>query len=481
MERAQIDSENLLYCEASYFRIVAKLRNHLRIPFTNSEVINTFLSKDDILPWTRLRKAFPQIRINNLFTSLNRFEISSLVNQAMLLDKKYKPPNFFAYFIIDCPGEINPDLLWQNLLDCKNVETAYLVSNSKYADPKVGTNQVADLSQGYLNPAPEGIDALYAGSILGGDGSGNVKFIDIEQGWILNHESVSVNTLPCTGLNHATHDHGTAVLGVIMMKSKNGATGITPKAQGYVISQWRHDGCRNNADAIMAVLSNLHFGDVMLIETQVRDSPSTKYFWPVEIQDATYQAIRLAHALGIIVIEAAGNGGIAFSLGHHLDVLHLDDRYIFDRSSPDFRDSGAIFVAAATSTPPHKRIYKSNYGNRIDCYAWGQHVATAGSFPQSSGGASDTYTINFGDTSSAAAIIAGAAISVQSIVEANYRIRLSPLEMRAILSNELNGTPSANGNSVDKIGVMPDLKKIIDSALPKIVGLSVKNGQMIAQ
>jgi hypothetical protein len=33
--------------------------------------------------------------------------------------------------------------------------------------------------------------------------------------------------------------------------------------------------------------------------------------------------------------------------------------------------------------------------------------------------------------------------------------------MREILSNDLLGTPSANGHSIDRIGVMPDLKKII--------------------
>ncbi len=37
--------------------------------------------------------------------------------------------------------------------------------------------------------------------------------------------------------------------------------------------------------------------------------------------------------------------------------------------------------------------------------------------------------------------------------------------MRDILSDESYGTQSANGHSVDKIGMMPDLKKIIDNAL----------------
>ena len=122
-------------------------------------------------------------------------------------------------------------------------------------------------------------------------------------------------------------------------------------------------------------------------------------------------------------------------------------------------------VAGATASVPHTRIYNSNYGNRIDCYAWGEKVFTAGNFPNSSEGAIDKYTEKFSGTSSAAAIIAGVAISLQGMMEANLNFRIGPVEMRRILSSEFYGTPSANGISVDKIGVMPDLKKIIDNFL----------------
>jgi hypothetical protein len=49
----------------------------------------------------------------------------------------------------------------------------------------------------------------------------------------------------------------------------------------------------------------------------------------------------------------------------------------FDRS--DFRDSGAIIVAAATSAAPHTRLVYSTFGQRIDCYAWGQNIRTCSS------------------------------------------------------------------------------------------------------
>ena len=111
------------------------------------------------------------------------------------------------------------------------------------------------------------------GRFRGGDGSGRMKFVDIEQGWIFNHEDIRVNQLPTTGLNHYQHwDHGTAVLGIIMMlDNKVGGIGITPKVEGYVISQWRPNGSFNTADAIMAAVDHLDFGDVLLLEAQSFD------------------------------------------------------------------------------------------------------------------------------------------------------------------------------------------------------------------
>ncbi len=68
----------------------------------------------------------------------------------------------------------------------------------------------------------------------------------------------------------------------------------------------------------------------------------------------------------------------------------------------------------------------------------------------------DGYIPHFNGTSSASAIVAGVAIAVQSIAEAAGKKRLGPAQMRETLSHHANGTPSP-----DRIGVMPDLKKII--------------------
>jgi hypothetical protein len=211
----------------------------------------------------------------------------------------------------------------------------------------------------------------------------------------------------------------------------------------------------------MSALEYLKSGDILLLEIQTLESAGPKCYLPIEVHEAVYQVIRLASALGIIVIEAAGNGRINNNGGIDLGLVKINGKKVLQLNHPDFTDSGAILVSAATSSVPHHKMSFSNYGSRVDCFAWGENVLTAGDFPSSSSLIADPYTCKFGGTSSAAAIVAGAAIAIQSIVEENFKYRLSPKQMRTLISSDEWGTCSVNGRAKDKIGVMPDLKKII--------------------
>ena len=451
----------------SSHRVVIKLKKSLHLPCFQPHNKTDVILRNHSFSWYRTLEQFHSATINKLFTSLKSEAIQKLVTKARKVDPTYKPANFFSYYVANCPAGVNTDKLLKTLSKEKNIELAY-VEKAPAVAPSVAINKnpIAK-SQKYLDPAPTGIDAKYAWAYRGGDGEGRIKFIDIEQGWMLDHEDLSIKVLPFTGTNHEKFkDHGTAVMGAILMRdNRTGGIGITPKANGHIISQWRPDGSFNNADAIMSAISYLEFGDILLLEAQCFDSPVSCKLWPLEIQDAVFEAIRLATALGIIVIEAAGNGNSKGKQGNNLDNFRLLKKKILNRNSPDFKDSGAIIVGASSSNVPHQKIDYSNCGNRIDCYAWGEDVVTAGYFPWSSGYATNTYTDKFNGTSSATAIVAGIAIAVQSIIEANHCTRLSPKQMRDILSSDLCGTRSANGRLKDKIGVMPDLKKIIDKGL----------------
>jgi len=449
------------------FQVVIKLTDGFHLPEKQFEKEQEYGFADSIFTQRGLLELFPGISIKKVFSSVTPDQLKKFTERAKRIEVNYHPPDFFSYCSITCPASIDPDKLLKVLAKEKVIEDAY-VENIPVCPPAINTGQeIIQRLSNYLLPAPVGINAIYAWNFDGGDGAGKIKFLDIEQGWLLNHERVLVKTLSSTGMNHYDfRDHGIAVLGIVMMQGGDGASGITPKTNGFVISQWRPDGLFNTADAIMAAINQLDYGDILLLEMQCFDSASSSQLWPIEIQEAVFQAIRLATALGITVIETAGNGDLNSRTGNDLDNFVLKGRKIFDSNSVEFRDSGAIIVGACSDELPHQRSYFSNYGNRVNCFAYGQNVSTAGYYPRSSGIAVNTYTNQFGGTSAAAAIVAGAAIAIQSISERNNEVRLSPQQMRSVLSNELYNTISANGKK-DKIGVMPDLQKIIDNECSK--------------
>jgi len=382
-------------------------------------------------------------------------KIAELVNRARANDPDYVPPDFSKWCQILTPRGVDPDELVRALHALPEVQTAYVMRpGSPPVDP--GQNPLSG-NQGYLDAAPNGIDALYgwALNLPGSDGAG-INIIDVEQGWDLNHQDlVAANIVLISGVNDAYQFHGTSVLGeMLMVDNTIGGVGIAPSSTGRVVSQWRTTTSYNTADAILDAAAHLSFGDVIIIEAQETDPVSGTYYWPVEIADATYDAIRLVTAIGIVVAEAGCNGGYALDT-----YANLSGKQIFNRNSPDFRDSGAIMVGAGSSASPHTRLSFSNYGSRIDCYGWGENItSTTTTNTTAVGTDNSSYTMSFSGTSGATPIVTGAAVVVQAMAQAALGYRFSPLELRRILV--ANGTPSATP-STDLIGVMPNLRAII--------------------
>jgi hypothetical protein len=235
-----------------------------------------------------------------------------------------------------------------------------------------------------------------------------------------------------------------------------GCVGIVPNIATAAAASTTGSSVGNAIVASVAHLTNVIKGTgVILIEQQWINWNGYPNMI-VEVASDVFDAIRLATQLGHLVVEAAGNGG------HNLDNYQAGSDFVLRRGDPEFRDSGALVVGAASSSLPHARLSFSNYGSRIDCYGWGQNVNTTTS---DTGGATNQYTAFFSGTSSASPIVTGAALSVQGMKGASVdKTPFNPGTLRAILADPVLGTKSANPAS-DLIGVMPNLKLIAGSVL----------------
>ncbi len=315
-------------------------------------------------------------------------------------------------------------------------------------------------SENFLDAAPTGIDARWVWTQPNGNGAG-MHFIDLEQGWLLGHEDLPSPTLIFNdnhdGSGGYVGNHGASVLGEVSgVDNTKGVIGIAPNLSSVrTVSWWKSTdpGTLHVADALLAAVAAVPRPHVVLIEVQIGAA-----LLPVETDPANFDAIRIAVASGIAVIEAGGNG--SNDLDAWTDGM---GRHILNRGNTDFMDSGAILVGAANSALPHDRASFSNFGSRVDCYGWGDSIVSAG-YGDLAGAGNSSYTSVFGGTSGASPIITGSALLVQGQYFASTGTLLSPQQMRVILSNPLTGT-AQGGGVAGNIGVMPDLKSIVQNTL----------------
>lgn len=434
-----------------------------------------YLERRDPAAYRRVIDSVGRLTLTPVLAAETRGKLPGLQRLAAARDPNYRPVPLAAYYYVE--GERARDLA--ELAKMLNASAAVRSADVEIPgpDPLVdASNDPRAVDQTYLDAAPGGLNARYAWTVAGGDGAGQT-ICDIERGWTLDHEDLAAHG--ATQLNgvilDASRAHGTAVLGELCaVDNALGCVGFAPNvASVFVASR-----VPSLANSIVDVLTSLTFGDVLLLETQDK-VPGTEMQGPSEIVEATRDAIRLATALGVIVVEAGGNGTYdvdGFAGPPPVDLDTFTDaagrRVLWaDPDNVDFQDSGAIIVAAATSAAPHTRLNYSTHGLRIDCYAWGQNIVTCES---NAAGATNLYRNNFGGTSGASPMVAGAALCIQGAYQAATGQRLSPRQMRQILSDPAHNTaPSAAEPTA--IGVMPNLRGIIDDVLNLVPDVYVRD------
>ncbi|MGO4304291.1 S8 family serine peptidase [Cupriavidus sp. RAF12] len=418
-------------------------------------------SLGDLKPyWDDLAATYPDLRLDPGFAEEDVPVLADMVDTARM--QGAEPPDPFAWYRVVCDAA-DAEGLTALLQALPFVEWAE-PRQDRYPASRVayGTNSETLVAL-QLRPAPRGVDARYAWRVPGGTGRG-VRVADLEHGWNTAHEDLATARItPFSVFGVATQaqkyiDHGTSAMGVVLASDNGGGiVGITPDADGYLVTDMRADGQGDTARALRVAGNAARPGGVVLIELASArpwmvhndDDPAL----PVELSRQVQTAIELLVFFGITVVEPAGNAGV-----------DMDNRQECDHFNPvkaSYRDSLAIMVGGAIQdrpavtpgavVPPWKR--GSSFGARVDCFADFDKPHA----PYDN--AAYPYR-DFGGTSGASAVIAGVVCAIQGMCAAARDGQcLSPTDIRALFRNSKLCTP-AGPDPGGGIGGMPNLRKI---------------------
>lgn len=347
------------------------------------------------------------------------------------------------------------------LLENPEVEKAFVRGRVKPANYASNLKLVPNYfkKQGYLDEAPAGNGVLGSWKHYKLKGRG-ITIADIEGDWYTNHHDLkSSNPTGISGVRAGSslwYEHGTAELGlVVATRNQYGVTGIAHKAEPVMFSIFidgkNGKSVDNVADAIFRASERLKPGDIIFMPIEYREDFTSNRGFAVEYYPDVFEAIFTATYKGIVVVEAAGNGG-----------LNLDSSLFHGRFKGDVAgDSGAVLVGAG-GIPDFrnlKRLDFSNFGSRLDVQNWGTQVVTTGYGDLFLKSRRKSYTDSFDGTSSATGITAGVCALMQEYAKKTLNRPLTPFELRKILKD--TGTPQEGNSAGQNIGPRPDLFKAL--------------------
>lgn len=423
----------------------------------------------------------------NAFDATIEPQLPQTLEDAVIGDEpshfKRDPRDFFV--VRAQPSALAP--LAQELRNARGVAAAYVKAGVELA---ASSRRTGPAVQGYVANAPDGVGAQHAWALPGGDGTG-VAVFDVELGWNEHHEALRGARIEpdiAGALDRRSRDHGTAVLGILA--GRGAMSGLCPSASVICVAVDPQDP----GQALYSLFPRTRAGDVVLIEVQrrpqfagyvvspalMRKGDQAQAYLPLEWWPDEWNAIAGLTSKGRIVVEVAGNGNMALEdkvLDREPDGLDVWAQFGHGWRNPLGRpvgwDSHAILVGAGVPPSPYStsghpdlaRHYPSNHGDAVDVQGWGEGVATAGSAAASMAQPENSaYTADFGDTSAAAAIVAGVIACTQGMLRAADLTPLTSLQMRDLL--RASGTPQADapfcGLPVQhRVGPRPDLGKLI--------------------
>jgi hypothetical protein len=446
--------------KADILRVIVKFKENSDIRLRNNQLIST--------------KGLSVKEINNVLRPYTSGRLTRLLSTPEKEIARTKAiyenhsgcqlADFNLYYKLDITDNTEAASIVNQLNKLDIVEIAYPEPRAEPAEDIDPPTPDYEIYQDYRLAAPTGVDAIYANTQPGGDGTG-VKIIDIENSWNESHEDLEAAVGGCiAGGNDPYGDHGTAVLGEMIGGDNGyGVTGICPGAEIGMASA----GVNGTVEAMMIAIDNLQRGDLMLIELH---APGPRYNFQIRTDQLGYvcmeywqdrfDALQYAWAKGIIVVEAAGNGAEDF-----------DDAIYELRFDTTHRNSHAIIAGAGAPPsgaygPARSRLDFSNYGQRVNLQGYGREVFTTGYGSYWAGGGDDPYqyyTSTFAGTSSASPIVTGAVACLQGYYKNSYNVPMTSDQALQYLNT--TGT-SQQGDTTEHIGPMPDLATAIAALSP---------------
>ncbi|TYB98792.1 S8 family serine peptidase [Micromonospora sp. WP24] len=383
-------------------------------------------------------------------------------------------PDMSSWYRLTMPSGVDAEAVLAELAALPEVVHVYPVPEPV---PPPSTTPDFTGRQGYLRPAPTGIDADFGRHDPRLRGAG-IKVADLEYDWNPFHEDLQLDWSSDLGgeafprYTGFADEHGTAVFGIMGGRDNEyGVTGGVPDAQLYGISpnqrlaNGRTSWSPGPALAYLAANGNLRPGDVVLLEQQTSSPLGSTRYAPLEWIPAVFDAIKLLTGLGVTVGSTGGNGNTNSD-----DPMYTRDgiRW-FD---PAVQHSGSIMVGAGSSTD-HERLSFSNYGTRFDLQGWGHNITTTGSNGNLQGGTNPAnlnvrYTQSFGGTSGAGPVVTNAVVAIQSYLKATGQEPWSGQEIVEVL--RATGTPQGATTAGEQIGPLPNLEaalKMIEVDAPE--------------
>jgi len=385
-------------------------------------------------------------------------------------------PDLNNYMRLELPAGLDAVEAVQQYAALASVERAFLVPKpapiadvSDYARPgSITGNQVADAYQGYLDKAPNGVDARWAWDGINGSGSG-INICDVEYDYNADHKDLpSISFIGDPKNSPFSNDHGTAVLSIMGGKDNGwGVKGIAYGASYYFAAAKTITGGYDVGAGVIECANKLDAGDVIIIEQQTGGpnanlNDSSQFgLVPVEWYEPWYDDIVTAVANGMIVVEAGGNGSQDLDSSDYTS--GNGGHYPFKAAN----DSGALIVGAGKSpkwgSNARSAASFSSYGSTVDIQGWGDDLVSAGYGDLFPGGATPDaeqkplwFRRSFGGTSGASPMVAASAAIVQANFKAKNGSVASPTQIRQILRD--TGTAQTGDKN---IGPQPNLKGAI--------------------